>query len=126
MAQVGMHGDPAVSASWRRKSILDDPAQQSNRRGTVTFAHAGKNTRSNQIFFNLVDNKYLDHDFVPFGEIESGMEFIDAIYSGYGEGGVGDGRDGKGPSQGRIQREGNKYLNQLFPKLSYIISVSRV
>lgn len=125
MAQVGMSGDPAVTASWRGKSIPDDPPQQSNRRGTVTLAHAGKNTRSNQIFFNLVDNKYLDKDFVPFAEIEEGLEYVDLIYSGYGEGGNGDGKDGKGPSQGRIQRQGNRYLSETFPKLSYIISATR-
>lgn len=50
------------------------------------------------------------------------MEFIDGLYSGYGEGGKGDGSDGKGPGQGRINNQGNKYLEQFFPKLSHIVS----
>jgi hypothetical protein len=48
------------------------------------------------------------------------MDVIDRIYQGYGEGGGGDGSDGKGPSQNRIQNEGNEYLLKYFSKLSYI------
>ncbi len=124
MAQVGIAGDPEVSKKWRTQTILDDPfVQNHNTRGRVTFAHAGKNTRTSQIFFNFRDNSYLDQQgFVPFAEVISGMEFIDGLYNGYGEGGRGDGSDGKGPNQGRIQRSGNEYLNKVFPKLSYIVS----
>lgn len=123
MAQIGLHPDPAVSNKWRGQTILDDPTVQHNTRGMVTFAHAGKNTRTTQIFFNFRDNSYLDQQgFAPFAEVISGIEFIDALYDGYGEGGKGDGLDGKGPSQGRIQRNGNEYLNKFFPKLSYIVS----
>ena len=75
------------------------------------------------MFINLVNNAYLDpQGFAPIGRIVQGLEYIDSIYSGYGEGGRGDGTDGKGPAQGRIGREGNKYLDEVFPKLSYIIS----
>ena len=49
------------------------------------------------------------------------MEAVDALYSGYGEGGKGDGSDGKGPSQGRAVAEGNAYLDRFFPKLSFIL-----
>lgn len=123
MAQVGIHGDPNVSAKWRAKSILDDPSVQHNTRGMVTFAHAGKNTRTSQIFFNVRDNSYLDSQgFAPFAEVISGMEHIDSLYNDYGEGGRGDGQDGRGPNQGRIQRNGNEYLKKYFPKLSYIIT----
>ena len=60
--------------------------------------------------------------FSPFAEVTKGMEVVDKIYAGYGEGGSGDGSDGKGPSQARLQSEGNKYLKRTFPRLSYIIS----
>lgn len=123
MAQVGIHGNPVESAKWRSQTILDDPTKQHNTRGMVTFAHAGKNTRTTQIFFNVRDNSYLDNQgFAPFAEVISGMEHVDGLFNGYGEGGRGDGLDGRGPNQGRIQRNGNEYLNKAFPKLSYIIS----
>lgn len=56
MVQFGVHGDPAVSAAWRSATIPDDPVKESNRRGYVTFAHGGKNTRSTQLFINFRDN----------------------------------------------------------------------
>lgn len=63
-------------------------------------------------------------DFSPFAVVKGdGMSVVDKLYSGYGEGGSGDGSDGKGPSQGRLQEEGNKYLKKVFPALSYIESV---
>lgn len=125
MAQTGMHGDPAVGKKWRKQNIPDDKVTQSNKRGYVTFAMAGPNTRTSQIFFNTVDNKFLDKQgFAPFASVESGMEYIDALYNKYGEGGRGDGKDNKGPSQGKINQEGNKYLNEVFPHLSYIISAT--
>ena len=53
MAQVGI--PPLPEKSWDKKPIKDDPsAGRSNRRGIVTFATAGPNTRSQQIFFLLL------------------------------------------------------------------------
>src|SRR5215475_12570159 len=48
MVQFGIHGDPAVSAAWSSALIPDDPLKESNKRGYVTFAHGGRNTRSTQ------------------------------------------------------------------------------
>lgn len=125
MAQTGMHGDPTTGKKWRKQNIQDDKVTQSNKRGRVTFAMAGPNTRTTQIFFNTVDNKFLDgQGFAPFASVESGMEFIDALYNKYGEGGRGDGKDKKGPNQGKINQEGNKYLNEVFPLLSSIVSAT--
>src|ERR1041384_1512544 len=41
MCQFGIHGDPKVSAAWRKAQISDDPVKGSNTRGTITFAMAG-------------------------------------------------------------------------------------
>jgi peptidyl-prolyl cis-trans isomerase A (cyclophilin A) len=117
MAQIGIHGDPSVNAVWREKRISDDPVAQSNTRGMVSFATAGKNTRTTQFFFNYGNNSRLDAmGFSPFGKVRD-MKAIDALYSGYGEGAP----SGAGPSQGRIQSEGNVYLKAEFPKLDYIL-----
>ena len=44
------------------------------------------------------------------------MDKVDAMFAGYGEGAP----QGRGPDQGRIQREGNAYLMKDFPKLDFI------
>lgn len=118
MAQVGLHGDPKLTAKWREKRIADDPVKQSNARGTVTFATAGPDSRTTQFFINFGDNKALDKmGFAPFGKVRD-MATVDALYDGYGEGAP----RGAGPDQGQIQRLGNKYLKAKFPKLDYIKS----
>jgi peptidyl-prolyl cis-trans isomerase A (cyclophilin A) len=118
MAQVGIHGDPAVAAKWHDANIPDDPsAGQSNQRGVVTFATAGPNTRTTQFFINFKDNSFLDNQgFPPIGKVIEGDAVLDQLYRGYGEGAPG----GNGPDQGRIQAEGNAYLKAQFPNLDSI------
>jgi peptidyl-prolyl cis-trans isomerase A (cyclophilin A) len=117
MAQVGIHGNPTIAKAWAGARIQDDPVKQSNRRGFVTFATGGPNTRTTQFFINFRDNGGLDKQgFAPFGEVTSGMDVVDRLYAGYGDGPPG----GKGPNQGRVQGEGNVYLNKDFPRLDFI------
>ena len=117
MVQFGINGDPKLSALWRNARITDDPVRQSNKRGYITFATAGPNTRTTQVFINFGDNSALDRQgFAAFGQIVSGMNVVDALYSGYGEGAP----QGRGPEQGRIQQEGNTYLTRDFAKLDYV------
>jgi peptidyl-prolyl cis-trans isomerase A (cyclophilin A) len=119
MAQFGIHGDPIVSAKWRDNQIKDDPVTQSNSRGMVTFATSGPNTRTTQLFINFGNNNRLDGmGFSPFGTVSEGMDIVDQLYKGYGEGAP----RGQGPDQGRMQREGNAYLKKDFPNLDYILS----
>jgi peptidyl-prolyl cis-trans isomerase A (cyclophilin A) len=118
MAQVGIHGDPAVAAKWHDANIPDDPSiGQSNQRGVVTFATAGPNTRTTQFFISFKDNSFLDNQgFPPIGKVIEGDAVLDQLYRGYGEGAPG----GNGPDQGRIQAEGNPYLKAQFPNLDSI------
>ena len=117
MAQFGINGDPNIAAIWRDANIPDDPVKQSNVRGNLSFATAGPNTRTTQVFINFGDNAGLDgQGFSPFGKVVSGMKVVDSLYDGYGEGAP----DGQGPNQGQIQMEGNAYLERDFPKLDYI------
>ena len=119
MVQFGVHGDPAVSAAWRSATIPDDPVKESNRRGYVTFAHGGKNTRSTQLFINFRDNgSALDQQgFPPIGRVITGMNIVDKLYSGYGEMSE---QGGRGPGQAQTNLQGNAYLMKSFPKLDYI------
>ena len=106
-----------VAAAWRDAAIPDDPVKQSNARGMITFATRGPNTRTTQLFINYGNNARLDgQGFAPFGQVVSGMNVVEALYAGYGEGAP----RGGGPEQGRIQSEGNAYLIKEFPKLDYI------
>ncbi len=121
MCQFGIHGDPKVAAAWRGANIPDDPVKGSNTRGAITFATAGPNTRTTQLFINYADNTRLDSmGFSPFGKVTEGMEVVDKICGDYGEGAP----QGRGPDQGRVQREGNAYLKKDFPKLDYIKSAT--
>jgi hypothetical protein len=56
MAQFAIHGDLAIQAAWTAARLRDDPMKQSNKRGDVTFATAGPNARTTQIFINYCDN----------------------------------------------------------------------
>jgi cyclophilin family peptidyl-prolyl cis-trans isomerase len=110
--QIGISGDPQVQKQWRSKVLKDDPVKKTNARGTLTFATSGKDTRTTQIFVNTntKGNAFLDKQgFSPFGEVVMGMDVIDRIYNG----------DREKPNQGKIQNQGNKYLDKEFPRLSY-------
>ena len=114
VVQWGIPGDPLIAQEWRGRVIKDDPATiKKNVRGTISFAASGPNSRTSQVFINFGNNIQLDMEgFSPFGKVAGkGMEVVDAIYSAHGQ----------SPDQGKIQSEGNKYLEAAFPNLSYII-----
>jgi peptidyl-prolyl cis-trans isomerase A (cyclophilin A) len=117
VAQFGISAYPPVNAVWEKATIKDDPVTQSNKKYFLTFATAGPNTRTTQLFINLADNPRLDTmGFAPFGQITDGMNVVDTLYADYGEGAPG----GSGPNQDEIQKQGKPYLDKNFPKLDYI------
>ncbi len=117
VVQWGINGDPAVEARWRNLTMRDDPVAQSNKRGTITFANAGPDTRTTQVFINLKDNTRLDASgFAPFGQVIEGMDNVDHFYNSYGDAPP----RGYGPDQNLIETQGNAYLDARFPRLDYI------
>merc|ERR1711871_495747 len=117
VVQFGINGSPEVQKTWdsAAANIQDDEVKQSNKAGTIVFATAGPNTRTTQVFINLVDNDNLDDmGFAPFGKVKKGMEVVQQLYNGYGE----------SPDQGMLQSQGNGYLERSFPKLDYIKKAS--
>jgi peptidyl-prolyl cis-trans isomerase A (cyclophilin A) len=122
VAQFGVSPDPAISDAWRDRTIADDSVRTPNARGTLTFASAGPDSRTTQLFINLTDNPQLDPmGFAPVGRIApAGMAVVDSLYGGYGEGYPG----GAGPDQARIFSEGEPYLAREFPKLDRIVTAT--
>ncbi len=117
VVQWGIAADTTLSTRWSARTIPDDTVRESNRRGTVSFAAGGANTRTVQLFVNLRDNARLDGmRFAPIGEVVRGIDVVDALYTEYGEGMP----SGKGPSQGKISAEGEAYLAREFPLLDQI------
>jgi peptidyl-prolyl cis-trans isomerase A (cyclophilin A) len=116
MFQFGIHGNPAINEIWREANIPDDKRKGiSNRPGTLTFAHAGPNTRGTQLFVNLGSNNVLDPDFTPIGKVVEGMDVVSTINTEYGE--------NSDEVQGRFQAQGNAYISKRYPNLDYIKSI---
>ena len=121
VAQFGISPYPAVTTAWEKSFIADDPVKHSNTRGSVVFATSGPNTRTTQLFINLVDNARLDpRGFAPFGHVTQGMAVVDSLYHGYGEGGM----PGGGPDQEQMEKQGKPYIDKGWPKLDTIIRAS--
>ena len=118
VAQFGISAYPAVTTAWKGSDIKDDPVTQSNKKGYITFATAGPNTRTTQVFINLKDNIALDRQgFAPFGVVEGeGMKVVEMFYDQYG--------DNAGIDQGKIEAQGKAYLATSFPKLDIIQSAT--
>jgi cyclophilin family peptidyl-prolyl cis-trans isomerase len=113
MAQFGLSPYPELNSAWSKATIKDDKVTQSNKRGAITFATAGPNTRTTQLFINFKNNSGLDSQgFAPFGEVTSGMDVVDKINSAHGE----------QPDQGAITTGGKAYLEKNFPDLTIIKS----
>ena len=118
VVQWGIHGDPSIATTWLKATIPDDVVKESNKRGFVTYAKSNApNSRSVQLFINLVDNARLDGTgFAPFGRVAEGMDVVDKLYGGYAE--------GLTKLQGRIAEEGNAFLEKNYPELDAIKKAS--
>jgi peptidyl-prolyl cis-trans isomerase A (cyclophilin A) len=115
VVQFGISGDPKVAAAWQQATIKDDPVKTSNTPGTITYADAGPDTRTTQVFVNLGNNASLDgQGFSPFGRVTSGMSVVNKLYGGYGEQPTG--------MQQQISTQGNAFLKKQFPKLDHIVT----
>jgi cyclophilin family peptidyl-prolyl cis-trans isomerase len=119
IVQFGIPGDPTITPHWSGRAFPDDSVRATNVRGTIGFAMTGPNTRTTQLYINVIDNTRLDaQGFSPLGRVISGMSVVDSIYSGYGETSGGGVRAGK---QQHLLAEGNAYLDREFPKLDKLI-----
>jgi peptidyl-prolyl cis-trans isomerase A (cyclophilin A) len=117
VVQFGISPYPDVSSAWLNADIPDDKVTQHNTRGMVSYASAGPNTRTTQIFIDLGDNSSLDRQgFAPFATVTSGMNVVGRLYSGYG--------DQPTPNQQQMMQQGNAYFEKAWPKLDSIESTT--
>jgi peptidyl-prolyl cis-trans isomerase A (cyclophilin A) len=118
VVQFGIHGDPRINTLWREATLPAEPVSASNLRGTLSYAMAANpETRTVQVFINLVDNVNLDGlGFAPFANVVEGMDVVEAFFTGYGNAPAGD--------QATITERGNDYLRETYPELDYIKSAS--
>jgi len=115
VVQFGISGFPTVSTAWQNANLKDDPVKASNTVGTITYADAGPNTRTTQVFINLGNNAAnLDaQGFAPFGKVTAGMTVVNKLYGGYD--------DQPTNLQGAIESQGNSFLKKRFPKLDSVL-----
>lgn len=90
VAQFGAT-DTVVINKWMQHKIPDEPVSTSNKKGNISWARSGKETRGRELFINLVDNPRLDtvmangvKGYPPFGEVINGMENVLALNNEFG------------------------------------------
>lgn len=117
VVQFGISPNPKTNAIWSTAHIPDDPVKLKNRKGTLTYAKIGPNSRATQVFINLRDNLDLDKSgFAPFARVKSGMDVVEKLYWSYGE----LPPRGNGPDPALAQTQGESYFEAKFPRLDRI------
>lgn len=113
VVQFGISGLPSENAQWTTP-IKDDPVKGSNTLATISYATAGPNTRTTQLFINLADNSYLDSmGFAPLGAVVSGMPTVLKIFNPTP--GRSDGVD-----QAKYTSNGQAWIVQNYPGINSI------
>jgi cyclophilin family peptidyl-prolyl cis-trans isomerase len=119
VVQFGISGSRTLNHFWDPKKLPDEPPQQKNTKGVISFASGGKNDRCTQLFINLWNNTKLDKGakvYTPIARVISGME-IAAKFNG---------RYGKQPAkiQDSLYKYGNFYFEEIFPGLDRITTAT--
>ena len=65
-----------------REFLRDEVGLARQRRGTIGISTRGRDTGDAQIYFNLVDNFRLDHDYTVMATMRSGFDVMDRIQEG--------------------------------------------
>jgi peptidyl-prolyl cis-trans isomerase A (cyclophilin A) len=113
IVQFGIGATPAMNTQWS-EPIADDPVAASNLAGTITYAAAGPNTRTTQLFINLKDNRWLDaQGFAPFGRVVQGLDVLQAVYNPT------PGSTG-GVDQGAYRANGDSWIRANYPDINSI------
>jgi peptidyl-prolyl cis-trans isomerase A (cyclophilin A) len=123
MVQFGISAYPEVTKAWANATIKDDKVAESNKLGYITFAMTQQpNSRTTELFIGLRDNSYLDSQgFAPFGQVTSGMDVVEQLYTGYGDMPA---MRGHGPDPSRLGSQGRAYIEKNFPLIDSIKTIT--
>jgi cyclophilin family peptidyl-prolyl cis-trans isomerase len=80
LLQAGSPGANEYAGHGRHSR--DEVGLQSNLRGTVGVSTRGRDTGDGQFYVNLVDTPRFDFTYTVFGQVERGVEVLDAILEG--------------------------------------------
>ena len=117
IVQFGIHANPQVSSVWKNANIKDDPVKAQQPERNDYLRHGRAEHAHHATLHQPGRQPNLDGmGFTPLGNVVEGLDVVNQLYGGYGEGAP----EGRGPDQNRIQREGKAYLDKLFPKLDSI------
>jgi cyclophilin family peptidyl-prolyl cis-trans isomerase len=123
LVQFGIAADPAVHKAWRDKGTIRDDSKATApkgafKRGYLSFAGGGVDSRSTELFIAFKDSTHLGAAAweTPIGFVKYGMEFVDKLYAGYGD----VPPFGNGPSQTDMYEQGSAYIKAKFPLLDTI------
>jgi cyclophilin family peptidyl-prolyl cis-trans isomerase len=59
--------------------MRDEIGPEAHLRGAASISTRGRDTGDAQIWFDLVDNPRLDHDYTVFGRVAAGADVLDRI-----------------------------------------------
>jgi len=106
MAQFGLSAYPRFltrgNSEYQRRSVV-----QSNGRGYITYAMAGPNTRTTQVFINYGNNQRLPGRIRGLWQVTEGMDVVDKLY-----GVMAKARRESRSRSGLIGTRGKAYLQQ--------------
>jgi cyclophilin family peptidyl-prolyl cis-trans isomerase len=111
--QFGIAGTPAMNRKWATP-IRDDPVVMSNKQFTLTYATAGPNTRTTQLFINYKDNGALDaQGFAPVGKVTEGSEYLSRVHDPTPG-------DSNGVDQEAYSTKGDTWIREEYPEINFI------
>ncbi|KAJ3253751.1 hypothetical protein HK103_000343 [Boothiomyces macroporosus] len=120
VVQFGISGYPKINEIWGNNTIPDDPVLVSNLKGTVSYATAGPNTRTTELFINTVDNPRLDASgFAPFAKVVKGFEHVNQIVNPTPG-------NKMGIDQDKYSSFGNRWIRAHYPNVTFIQHVKYV
>lgn len=114
IVQFGISGSPELNTKYGNTSILDDPVVASNTIGTLTYATAGPDTRTTQLFINFANNSFLDSQgFSPFGTVVNGLNTAINVFNPTPN-------NSDGVDQGNYTQFGQSWIEQQYPGINSI------